>query len=57
MGQIKDKAARALDKANALGDECGRIFVELNEARILSDAAALDAARASNHKLPCCPRQ
>ena len=52
MGKIKDKAARALEKANALGDERGRIFVELNEARILSDAAALDAARASNHKLP-----
>ena len=52
MGQIKDKAARALDNARALGDECDRIFVELNEARILSDAAALDAARASNHKLP-----
>lgn len=52
MGQIKDKAARALAKASALDDECGRIFVELNEARILADAAALDAARASNKNLP-----
>ena len=52
MGQIKDKAARALSKARALGDECDRIFLELNEARILADAAALDAARASNQSLP-----
>ena len=52
MGQIKDKAARALKKAKALGEECDRIFVELNEARILADAAALDAARASNKSLP-----
>ena len=52
MGQIKDKAAKALSKAKALGDECDRIFVELNEARILADAAALDAARASNQSLP-----
>jgi len=52
MGQIKDKASRALAKARALGDECDRIFVELNEARILADAAALDASRSSNHKLP-----
>ncbi len=52
MGQIKDKAARALDKAKALGDERNRIFVELNEARILADAAALDAARGSNQSLP-----
>lgn len=52
MGQIKDKAQRALGKANALGDERNKIFVELNEARILADAAALDAARASNKNLP-----
>ena len=52
MGQIKDKAARALSKARALGDECDRIFLELNEARILADAAALDAARTSNQSLP-----
>lgn len=52
MGQIKDKAARALARARALGDECDRIFVELNEARILADAAALDASRGSNQNLP-----
>ncbi|MFK7994432.1 MAG: amidase family protein, partial [Granulosicoccus sp.] len=52
MGQIKDKATRALAKARALGDECDRIFVELNEAQILADAAALDASRAGNQKLP-----
>lgn len=52
MGQIKDKAARALHKAKALGDERSRIFVELNEARVLSDAAVLDAARGSNQSLP-----
>ncbi len=52
MGQIKDKATRALDKAKALGDERNRIFVELNEARVLADAAALDAARGSNQSLP-----
>ena len=52
MGQIKDKATRALKRAQELGDERGRIFVELNEARILADAAALDAARASNQTLP-----
>lgn len=52
MGQIKDKATRAVAKARALGDECDRIFVELNEARILADAAVLDASRASNKNLP-----
>jgi len=52
MGQIKDKAARSLAKANALGEECQRIFTELNEARILSDAAALDASSGSNQALP-----
>ena len=52
MGQIKDKASRAVAKARALGDECDRIFMELNEARVLADAAALDAARGSNQSLP-----
>ncbi|MFK8080059.1 MAG: amidase family protein [Granulosicoccus sp.] len=52
MGQIKDKAARAIAAARALGDECDRIFIELNEARILADAAALDASRGANQKLP-----
>lgn len=52
MGQIKDKAAKAVANAQALGDECNRIFLELNEARILADAAALDASRASNKNLP-----
>lgn len=52
MGQIKDKAAKAVASAQALGGECNRIFLELNEARILADAAALDASRAANEGLP-----
>lgn len=52
MGHIKDKAAKAVADAQALGEECNRIFLELNEARILADAAALDASRASNKDLP-----
>jgi len=52
MGKIKDKAAKALAAAKDLGDECDRIFLELNEPEILANAAALDAARASNQSLP-----
>ncbi len=52
MGKIKDKAARALEQADALGDEKTRIFTELHAPRVLSDAAALDASRGANKNLP-----
>ncbi|MFK7894044.1 MAG: amidase family protein [Granulosicoccus sp.] len=52
MGQITEKAAAALERAERLADEANRIFVQLDRARILADAAALDAQREHMQHLP-----
>jgi len=52
MGLITDKANTALAKARALGDECGRIFTQLDEARILADAQALELRAEERDALP-----
>ncbi|PID62581.1 MAG: glutamyl-tRNA amidotransferase [Gammaproteobacteria bacterium] len=43
MHSITDKAEQALARAEALGEERHRIFIELDAARILERARALDA--------------
>lgn len=52
MEKITDKAEKALANADALGDEVGRIFVQLDRQRIMADAEKLEKNRHAMQHLP-----
>ncbi|MBX2884526.1 MAG: hypothetical protein KTR32_31520 [Granulosicoccus sp.] len=52
MAQITDKAEAALARAESLGDELDRIFIQLDRDRILAEAARLDANQQELAGLP-----